>query len=82
MQQKTQRAKEVTKKNSDNPVFIGNAVVVGVVAAVLGWGAYQRLQRGPVGWSTIAGWTGVAAAVGLGDYFVSSWLLQRYPPKN
>jgi len=82
VQQKAQRAKEVTKKNSDNPVFVGNAIVVGVVAAVLGWGAYQRLQRGPVAWSTIAGWTGVAAAVGLGDYFVSSRLLQKYPPKK
>lgn len=82
VQQKAQRAKEVTKKNSDNPVFVGNAVVAGVLAAVLGWGAYKRLQRGPVGWQEIFGWSGIAAAVGLGDYLVSSWLLQKYPPKK
>lgn len=80
--QKAQRAKELAKKNSDNPVLVGNAVLMGVVAAVLGYGAYKRYQTGPVSWQTVGGWVGVIAAVGLADTFVSRWLVQKYPPKK
>lgn len=55
---------------------------MGVMAAVLGYGAYKRYQVGPVSWQTIAGWTGVVALVGAADVVVSRWLMGRYPARK
>ncbi|KAJ5126413.1 hypothetical protein N7448_005715 [Penicillium atrosanguineum] len=68
--------------NSDNPVYIGNAVLYTLVGAGLSFGAYHKHARGKLSWETIGLWSGAVGAVGVVDYFVSKWFLQnKYPPK-
>lgn len=58
-------------RNSDNPVVVGNAVIIGVGSVALGFSAYQKYAQGELSWK-LAGIT--AAAVGafaVGDYHVS-----------
>ncbi|KAJ6127643.1 hypothetical protein N7523_003255 [Penicillium sp. IBT 18751x] len=68
--------------NSDNPVYIGNAVLYTLVGAGLGFGAYHKHAQGKLSWETIGLWSGAVGALGVVDYFVSKWFLQnKYPPK-
>lgn len=58
-------------RNRDNPVVVGNAVILGAGSAALGFAAYQKYTQGELSWK-LAGIT--AAAVGafaIGDYYVS-----------
>jgi len=43
---KADKAKSKVQKNADNPVVLGNAVGLAVVAGVLGIGAYRKYARG------------------------------------
>ncbi len=70
------------KKNSDNPVLLGNVVVLGTLGAVLGVGAWRKWKDNEMSWSVVGLWTGMVGAFAVGDYFVSRWLFQKYPPKN
>lgn len=70
------------RKNTDNPVLLGNAVVTAALAGVLGWTGYRWYQQGVAG-SKIFG--GAIAAIGVfatADYFGSRWLLSKHPPRN
>ncbi|EPS27209.1 hypothetical protein PDE_02152 [Penicillium oxalicum 114-2] len=68
--------------NSDNPVYITNAVLATLVSAGLGYGAYRKHLEGKLSWEVVGLWTGAVGAVGVVDYFVSKWFLQnKYPPK-
>ncbi|KAJ5169260.1 uncharacterized protein N7482_004854 [Penicillium canariense] len=68
--------------NSDNPVFIANAVVAALVGAGLGLGAYRKHMQGKLSWELVGVWSGAVGAFGVADYFVSKWFLQnKYPPK-
>lgn len=58
-------------RNRDNPVVVGNAVIIGVGSVALGFTAYQKYAQGELSWK-LAGIT--AAAVGafaVGDYYAS-----------
>lgn len=58
-------------RNRDNPVVVGNAVIIGVGSVALGFTAYQKYSQGELSWK-LAGIT--AAAVGafaVGDYYAS-----------
>lgn len=68
---KKEQAKDKMQKNADNPVVLGNAVGVAVVAGVLGIGAYRKYARGELTGSVVAAWAGVVGALAVGDYFVS-----------
>lgn len=57
--------------NSDNPVFITNAVVATLVGAGLGFGAYRKHIEGKLSWEMIGLWSGAVGAFGVVDYFVS-----------
>ncbi|KAL8963230.1 MAG: hypothetical protein Q9193_000481 [Seirophora villosa] len=69
-------------RNRDNPVVVGNAVIIGVGSVALGFTAYQKYAQGELSWK-LAGIT--AAAVGafaVGDYYASQYLFKnRYPKK-
>ena len=81
------RAEEAAKKakankaagrfeaNSDNPVFIGNAVAVVALSAGLGFGAYRKFAAGELSWKVVGAWTGIVGLFALGDYYLSSWVL-------
>ncbi|KAF7718889.1 DUF5353 domain-containing protein [Penicillium ucsense] len=86
---KAHKAKEQAKAkaqglsdNSDNPVYITNAVLATLVTAGLGYGAYRKHLEGKLSWEVVGLWSGAVGAVGVVDYFVSKWFLQnKYPPK-
>jgi hypothetical protein len=71
-------AKKAGKKlqdNKDNPVVIGNAILWGVTAAAVGYGAYQKQQEGKLDWK-LAGTVGAGlAALAAGDYFASQYVI-------
>jgi len=88
--EKEMRAKEKAKKvaghvdrNSDNPVFIGNAVAMVALSAGLGFGAYRKYAAGELTWKVVAAWTGAVGLFAAGDYYLSDYLFKnKYPTKK
>jgi len=71
------------ERNSDNPVFVGNAVAVVALSAGLGFGAYRKYAAGELTWKVVAAWTGVVGLFAAGDYYLSQYLFKnKYPPKK
>jgi hypothetical protein len=68
---KARKAKGSLSANSDNPVYIGNALLYTLVGAGLGFGAYHKHAQGKLSWETIGLWSGAVGALGVVDYFVS-----------
>lgn len=62
------------RKNSGNPVVVGNALLVTLLGAGLGVGAYQKHIRGELSWKLVGICSGVVGAVGAVDYFVSKYV--------
>ncbi|KZM22726.1 hypothetical protein ST47_g6137 [Ascochyta rabiei] len=79
---KKDKAKDKARKNADNPVVLSNAVGLAVLGAALSFGAYRKYSRGELTGKVVAAWAGVVGLFGLGDYYVSQYFFQRYPPKN
>jgi len=87
---KEKEAKKTAKKaanrleaNSDNPVFIGNAIAVVGLSAALGFGAYRKYAANELTWKVVATWTGVVGLFAAGDYYLSQYLFKnKYPPKK
>lgn len=76
--EKARRAKAKAKaegtnlrRNSDNPVVIGNAILITLIGAGLGFGAYRKHAEGRLDWQLVGLWSGVVGAFGVADYFVS-----------
>ncbi|KAJ5414769.1 hypothetical protein N7509_001396 [Penicillium cosmopolitanum] len=68
--------------NAGNPVYIGNALVMTLVGAGLGFGAYRKHVAGKLSWELVGLVSGAVGAFGVADYYVSKWFLQnKYPPK-
>jgi ATP-dependent 26S proteasome regulatory subunit len=59
------------ERNSDNPVFVGNAVAVVALSAGLGFGAYRKYAAGELTWKVVAAWAGVVGLFAAGDYYLS-----------
>ncbi|KAI9886464.1 MAG: hypothetical protein M1823_001713 [Watsoniomyces obsoletus] len=69
-------------ENSDNPVIIGNAVVVAALSAALGFGAYRKYAAGELTWKVVGAWAGVVGLFAAGDFYLSQYLFKnRYPRK-
>jgi len=66
----------------DNPIFFGNAVLVGVLGTVLGVGAYRKFAAGELNWKTAGIWAGVVGLFAGVDYWATSILYKKYPPKK
>ncbi|OBT43449.1 hypothetical protein VE00_06129 [Pseudogymnoascus sp. WSF 3629] len=88
--EKEQQAKEKAKKaaariekNSDNPVFIGNAVAVAALSAGLGFGAYRKYINGELTWKVVGAWTGLVGLFAAGDFYLSKYLFKnKYPERK
>lgn len=61
--------------NRDNPVVVGNAILWGVTAAVVGYGAYQKHQEGKLDWKLAGTVAGGLGALAVGDYFASQYVI-------
>lgn len=68
---KGKKAKSNLEANSDNPVYIGNAVAVVALSAGLGFGAYRKYAAGELTWKVVAAWSGVVGLFAAGDYYLS-----------
>ncbi|KAL9595918.1 MAG: hypothetical protein Q9219_006144 [cf. Caloplaca sp. 3 TL-2023] len=69
-------------RNRDNPVVVGNAVIIGIGTVALGFSAYQKHAQGELSWK-LAGITAAAvSAFAIGDYYVSQYLFKNKYPKK
>lgn len=72
-----QRAAEskskVGKRDGDGgkPIVLGNAVMVAVLGAALGVGAYRKYSAGELSWRVLGAWGGVVGVFAVGDWWVS-----------
>ncbi len=57
--------------NQDNPVFVGNAVVLVVGTVALAAGAYQKHKEGNLDWQLAGTVAGLVGVFGVADYFAS-----------
>ncbi|KAF2639554.1 hypothetical protein P280DRAFT_550283 [Massarina eburnea CBS 473.64] len=79
---KSKRGGNYAKANAENPVFIANALAVGVLGTTLGVGAYRKYVRDELTWKVAGAWAGIVGVFGAAQYFGSQWLAKKYPPKN
>ncbi|TVY83088.1 hypothetical protein LSUE1_G002288 [Lachnellula suecica] len=80
---KAKKAAGRIEANSDNPVFIGNAVAIVALSAGLGFGAYRKYAANELTWKVVGAWTGVVGLFAAGDYYLSQYLFKnKYPPKK
>lgn len=59
------------EKNKNNPVVIGNAVVIAALSALLGSGAYRMHKANTLTWNVVGAWAGAVGLFAVGDYYVS-----------
>ncbi|PWY90652.1 dihydrolipoamide acetyltransferase component of pyruvate dehydrogenase [Aspergillus heteromorphus CBS 117.55] len=59
------------RRNTDNPVYIGNALILALAGAGLGYGAYRKHAVGQLSWELVGWASGAVGAFGAVDYFVS-----------
>jgi ATP-dependent 26S proteasome regulatory subunit len=71
---KAKKAANRIEANSDNPVFIGNAVAVVAISAGLGFGAYRKYAAGELSWKVVGAWSGVVGLFAVGDYYLSQYV--------
>ncbi|EMC96492.1 hypothetical protein BAUCODRAFT_33855 [Baudoinia panamericana UAMH 10762] len=77
------KTQEWAEKNQNNPVVIGNAVVITALGALLGTSAYRMHKAGTLTWNVIGMWAGAVGLFAVGDYYVSQWFFKnKYPPKH
>jgi ElaB/YqjD/DUF883 family membrane-anchored ribosome-binding protein len=70
-EEKAKKAEQWADKNKGNPVVVGNAVAISVLAGFLGVGAYRLHKADALTWKVAGTWTGVVGLFAVGDYFVS-----------
>jgi len=69
-----EKAKASSKKlqdNRDNPVVMGNVVILTVGTIALVAGAYQKHKEGRLDWQLAGTVAGVVGVLGVADYFAS-----------
>jgi len=81
-----EKAKKGKKQGANpytqNPIIIINAVSIASASVLLMAGAYKKRQAGTLSWKLVGLWTAGLAAFGAADYFVSSYLFNKYPLKS
>ncbi|KAF2736706.1 hypothetical protein EJ04DRAFT_533441 [Polyplosphaeria fusca] len=79
---KAGRGGKYAKQNADNPVILGNALTVAILGTTLGVGAYRKWAKDELTWKVVGAWAGVVGLFAVGDYYVSQYFFQKYPPKK
>ncbi|KAI9879845.1 MAG: hypothetical protein M1830_006868 [Pleopsidium flavum] len=79
---KAKDAEKDMRENSDNPVVVGNAVVIAALSAALGFGAYRKYAAGELTWKVAGAWAGVVGLFAAGDYYLSQYLFKNKYPKK
>ncbi|KAA6406962.1 MAG: rho-type gtpase-activating 2 [Lasallia pustulata] len=68
---RAQRAGHDLNENRDNPVVVGNAVVIAAAGAALGFGAYRKYAAGELTWKVVGMWVGAVGVFSVADYWFS-----------
>ncbi|KAH8593443.1 hypothetical protein B0O99DRAFT_515822 [Bisporella sp. PMI_857] len=76
------KIKSTFEANSDNPVFVGNAIAVVALSAGLGFGAYRKYAAGELTWKVVGAWTAIVGLFAGADYYLSSYLFKNKYPKK
>jgi len=71
---KAKEAEKDIRENSDNPIVVGNAVVIATLSAALGFGAYRKYAAGELTWKVAGAWAGVVGLFAAGDYYLSQYV--------
>lgn len=79
---KAEGARDELSANRDNPVVVGNAVVIAITAIGLGVGAYQKHKKGELTWGVVGAWAGAVGVFAAGDYYLSQYLFKNKYPKK
>ncbi len=58
-------------RNRDNPVVVGNAIIIGVGSVALGFAGYQKYAKGELSWQVAGMAVAAVGAFAIGDYYVS-----------
>jgi hypothetical protein len=69
--EKAKKAAAELEKKAENPVYVGNALVVLALSAGLGFGAYRKYVSGELTWKVVGAWTGLVGLFAAGDYYLS-----------
>lgn len=69
--EKAKKAAHRVEKNTDNPVYVANAVAVAALSAGLGFGAYRKYVKGELTWKVVGAWAGLVGLFAAGDYCLS-----------
>jgi len=80
--EKAKKDKKQGVEHFGNPVVAINAISVAGALVLLVIGAFKKRQAGALTWKLVGFWTAGLAAFGTADYFVSSYLFKKYPPKG
>ncbi|KAF2401855.1 hypothetical protein EJ06DRAFT_555487 [Trichodelitschia bisporula] len=76
---KKDKASQRMRTGAENPIVLGNAVLVGLLGTALGVGAYRKWTAGQLSWKVAGAWAGVVGLFAAGDYYVSQFLFRKYP---
>lgn len=66
------KIKNTFEANSENPVFVGNAIAITLLSGGLGFGAYRKYAAGELTWKVVGAWTAVVGLFAGADYYLSS----------
>ena len=73
-------AKRDLRENADNPVVVGNTVVVAALSAALGFGGYRKYAAGELTWKLVGAWAGVVGVFAGGDFYHSQSVSPSHSP--
>jgi len=76
------KIKSTLEANSENPVFVGNAIAITLLSGGLGFGAYRKYASGELTWKVVGAWTAVVGLFAGADYYLSSYLFKNKYPKK
>jgi len=80
---KAKKAVDRVEKNSDNPVYVANAVAVVALGGALGLGAYRKYVKGELTWKVVGAWAGLVGLFAAGEVYLSKWFLKnKYPERK
>ncbi|KAL8657764.1 MAG: hypothetical protein Q9226_001580 [Calogaya cf. arnoldii] len=69
-------------RNRDNPVVVGNALIIGIGSVALGFVGYQKYAKGELSMEVVGITAAAVSAFAIGDYYLSQYLFREKFPKK
>jgi hypothetical protein len=69
---KARKVGRIIKMNADNPVVLGNTVLVVLLTGGLGYVGYTKHRAGQLSWKLVGIGAGIVGAFSAADYFLTS----------